>query len=241
MNLGRMHRVLSFLSPPSACEYLPDQRWQLRYVVDPGLRAAEYMERLRGGWRRFGDAMFRPACPACRRCRSLRVPVATFTPSATQRRVWRKNREQLALRIGQPASSAEKRALLAKFHRFGHEEKGWPEDRNHDLRPFIENPFPTEEWCYYLGERLIAVGYVDALSGGLSAIYFYYDPGERHRSLGVFNVLSLMEAARTRGLPHVYLGYYVEGCRSLDYKARFKPNEVLGASDVWEPFVMSAR
>ena len=52
---------------------------------------------------------------------------------------------------------------------------------------FVENPFPTEEWCYYDGARLIAVGYVDQLAEGLSAIYFYYDPDERldtlHHSL----------------------------------------------------------
>jgi len=31
------------------------------------------------------------------------------------------------------------------------------------------------------------------------------------------------------------LGYYVEGCRSLDYKARFSPNEVL-VNGSWTPF-----
>jgi arginine-tRNA-protein transferase len=96
---------------------------------------------------------------------------------------------------------------------------------------FLRNPWDTEEWTYYLGERLMAVGYVDVLSEGLSAIYFFWDPGERHRSLGTFNILSLIASARHRGLPHVYLGYYVEGCRSLEYKARFRPNEMLIAGE----------
>ncbi len=84
---------------------------------------------------------------------------------------------------------------------------------------------------------MIGVGYVDALAEGLSAIYFFYDPDERDRSLGTYNVLSLIRGAAKRNLPHVYLGYYVEGCRSLEYKARFRPNEVLGESGEWRAFL----
>ena len=83
---------------------------------------------------------------------------------------------------------------------------------------------------------MVGVGYVDVLPEGMSAIYFYYDPVERDRSLGTFNVLSVLRAAADRGLPHVYLGYYVEGCRSLEYKGRFRPNEVLGPDGEWETF-----
>ena len=77
---------------------------------------------------------------------------------------------------------------------------------------------------------------MDALPNGLSAIYFFYDPDERDRSLGTFNVLRVIDSAAARGIPHVYLGYYVEGCRSLEYKARFRPNEVLGRAGTWQPF-----
>ena len=62
--------------------------------------------------------------------------------------------------------------------------------------------------------RTASAADVDAMAEGLSAIYFYWDPAERHRSLGTFNILAMIESARERGLPHVYLGYYVEGCRS---------------------------
>ena len=72
------------------------------------------------------------------------------------------------------------------------DEKGWPDHGPKDpadyADSFVDNPFPTEEWCYYLGDRLVGVGYVDVLPDGLSAIYFFYDPDERDRSLGTFNV-----------------------------------------------------
>jgi arginine-tRNA-protein transferase len=70
----------------------------------------------------------------------------------------------------------------------------------------------------------------------LSAIYFFYDPDERHRSLGTFNVLNIIESAKQRGIPHVYLGYYVAGCGSMEYKATFRPNQVLGADSEWHDF-----
>jgi hypothetical protein len=80
-----MESAVTFLSTLSPCEYLPDRAWQLRYELVPHLRPADYMQRLQQGWRRFGWAMFRPECPSCRMCQSLRVPVATFRPNASQR------------------------------------------------------------------------------------------------------------------------------------------------------------
>jgi arginine-tRNA-protein transferase len=235
--LGIVEATLSFTSSGERCEYLPDRISQLRYDIAPHLEPAEYMTRLREGWRRFGPIVFRPECPSCQMCRSLRVPVAAFRATDSLRRVWRKNAGEVRVRIGSPAESLEKLRLLHAFHHHGHETKGWPADRHVDLRLFVHNPFPTEEWSYFLDDRLIAVGYVDAMAEGLSAIYFYWDPAERQRSLGTFNILTMIQAARERGLPHVYLGYYVEGCRSLEYKARFRPNEVIGPDGRWEAFV----
>jgi leucyl-tRNA---protein transferase len=228
--------AVSFLSPVSLCEYLPDRTWQLRYELVPHLRPADYMQRLEQGWRRFGYAMFRPDCPSCRMCQSLRVPVATFRPNASQRRAWKRNHGDVTVRVGAPSLSRDRLDVWARFHRHGHETKGWPEEAEGNPGMLLQNPFRTEEWTYYVGDRLIAVAYVDALPEALSAIYCYYDPAEGARSPGTFNILSLLASARERGLPHVYLGYYVAGCRSLEYKRRFRPNEVLRPDGAWEPF-----
>jgi arginine-tRNA-protein transferase len=194
------------------------------------------MQRLRQGWRRFGHVMFRPECPSCRMCQPLRVPVAAFRPNSSQRRAWKRNQGEVAIRVAAPSLSQDRLDLWAKFHRHGHETKGWPLDGEGEPGMLLENPFRTEEWTYYVGNRLIAVAYVDALPEALSAIYCYYDPAERPRSPGTFNILSLLASARERGLPHVYLGYYVAGCRSMEYKRRFRPNEVLGPDGTWESF-----
>ena len=231
-----MESAVSCFSTVSPCEYLPDRNWQLRYELVPHLRPADYMQRLQQGWRRFGYTMFRPDCPSCRMCQSLRVPVATFRPNPSQRRVWKRNQGKVTVRVGDPALSQDRLDLWARFHRHGHETKGWPAEADGDPGDLLENPFGTEEWTYYVGDRLIAVAYVDALPEALSAIYCYYDPTERARSPGTFNILSLLVSARERELPHVYLGYYVAGCRSMEYKRKFRPNEVLRPDGTWEPF-----
>lgn len=228
--------MASFIATPSACEYLPGQIWRLRYDINDRLTRAEYAERLQRGWRRFGPVMFRPDCPSCRQCQSLRVQVEAFRPSKSQQRAWKANQSDVALAIGPPSISDTHRLLYSKFHRYQSREKGWRSPDSDGADTFADNPFDTEEWRYTVGGRLIGVGYVDRLPPGLSAIYFYYDPDERQRSLGTYNVLSIIERARMLGVPYVYLGYYVENCRSLSYKAAFQPNEVLSGNGSWIPF-----
>ena len=236
-----MESLFTFTSPPSRCGYLPDRQWSLHYEIVGQLTAAEYQERLRSGWRRFGYSLFRPECPSCRMCRSLRVPVATFRPDRSQRRVWKANADEVTVSVGDPTVTREKLDLYDRFHAFQHDAKGWPEHGPQTaadyVESFVDNPVVTREWCYHLGDRLVGVGYVDHLPAGLSAIYFFYDPDERARSLGTFNVLSVLRRAAADGLPHVYLGYYVEGCRSLEYKGRFRPNEAITAEGSWAPFL----
>jgi arginine-tRNA-protein transferase len=232
-----MESVFRFIAPPSRCGYLPQQTWQLEYEQVAVLSAAEYMERMRDGWRRFGDMMFRPHCPRCTACQSIRILAEKFRPNRSQRRTQRLNDGVVELRIGAPSVNREKLELYDRYHAFQSEEKGWPvhdpKDADEYARSFVENPFPTQEWCYYLEGRLIGVGYVDDLPGGLSAIYFFYDPAQRQRSPGTWNVLNVIDEARRRRIAHVYLGYYVAGCRSMAYKARFLPHQLRGADGVW--------
>jgi arginine-tRNA-protein transferase len=235
-----MESLFRFVAPPSPCGYLPDQLWRLEYEHVAALTAAEYMQRMREGWRRFGHMLFRPRCPACSACRSLRVVVDRFRPDRSQRRARRANEAVVQLRIAEPRVSRAKLLLYDRYHAFQSGQKGWPQhpakDPDSYIDSFVFNPFPVEEWCYYVGRKLVGVGYVDALPAGLSAIYFYYDPEERGRSPGTWNVLRIIEEAAARGLPHAYLGYYVAGCPSLEYKSRFVPNEVLGPDGQWRAF-----
>ena len=230
-----------YLTPPHPCSYLGSQIALLEYMDCRLLSLSEYGMLLENGWRRFGRSVFRPRCPFCTACWSLRVIVDEFKPNRSQRRNIRENVDNLELRIGSPSVSDEKLRLHDAFHRYQSNAVGWPrypaKDFSSYAESFVNNPFPTEEWCYYLNGRLVGVGYVDNVPQlGLSAIYFFYAPQERHRGLGTWNVMSVINRARELQLRHVYLGYYVEGCRSLEYKARFQPNEFLAGTGSWQAF-----
>jgi arginine-tRNA-protein transferase len=236
-----MESLFHYVAEPSVCGYLPDQRWSLEYEVFGTLSAAEYMERLRQGWRRFGSMLFRPRCRQCSACRSVRVVAGRFRPNRSQRRARKANEGEVTLVVGAPSVTRAKLSLYDRYHAFQATAKDWPQHLARDAagyaHSFVHNPFPTEEWCYYLGGKLIGVGYVDNLAQGLSAIYFFYDPDQRQRSLGTWNVLRLIEETAARGLPHLYLGYHVAECPSLSYKASFVPNQLLGADGRWRDFL----
>jgi arginyl-tRNA--protein-N-Asp/Glu arginylyltransferase len=239
-----METLFRYIAPPTRCGYLPHQKWSLEYEYVAELTPAEYLGRLLDNWRRFGHMLFRPVCPTCRACRSLRVVVPHFRPNRSQRRCRQVNEGVIELCIGKPSVNRAKLALYDRYHAFQTDHKGWPEHAPRDASSyadsFVHHPFPVEEWCYYLHGQLIGVGYVDVLPGdlvgGLSAIYFFYDPYHRQRSLGTWNILCLIEEAARRQLPYVYLGYYVEGCGSLSYKACFKPNQLRDVDGVWRDF-----
>jgi arginine-tRNA-protein transferase len=80
------------------------------------------------------------------------------------------------------------------------------------------------------GGDLIAVALTDILSDGLSMVYSFFEPSEECRSLGTFMILDHIARARRLGLPYVYLGYWIDGSKKMDYKARFLPQQRLAPS-----------
>jgi arginine-tRNA-protein transferase len=234
-----MATAFHYLAPAGTCGYLPHETWQLEYEVVAELSSAQYATRLLEGWRRFGRALFRHRCPSCTACLSLRVLATEFRPNRSQRRVRTLNENAIRLQIGPPTVSSAKLDLYDRYHARQALTKGWPDHGPKDLdgyiHSFVDNPIPTQEWSYYLGDRLVGVGYVDDVPGAMSAIYFFHDPGERRRAMGTWNILCLIERAAERRVP-LYLGFHVSGCRSMEYKARFVPNQVRGPDGRWRPF-----
>lgn len=186
---------------------------------------------LERGWRRFGAVYFRPACASCHECVTLRIPSATFEPSKSQRRAL-KNAARLVRSVGVPDVDSERLALYRKWHAAREEKRGWePSDIDPERYAFdFAFPHPcVREVTFREPEtnRLLGVGICDETPSAISAVYFFWDPDAAPPSLGVAHVTSLVLDAKQRGLAHVYLGYRVEGCPSLAYKARYRPHELL--------------
>lgn len=203
------------------CPYLPDRQKQFEYFFAVSLSGTELAGLLAAGWRKFGPYFFRPACPGCQRCVPVRVPVAAFKPSRSQRRVLRKNQD-LAVSFG-PLQYTERIFQLYREHsqqRFG------TDSSLNDFASYFYLPAcPVLQLEVYLGEQQVGVGFLDRASDALSSVYYCFDPAFSARSLGIFGALVEIEQARQLGLDYYYLGYLVKGCPSMHYKDHFRPRQ----------------
>ncbi len=220
---------------PRACSYLAGRAASLEVRVMLDVTGEELEALLERGWRRFGPMYFRPVCAACSECVSLRIVVDRFAPTKSQRRA---ARACAGLRrvVGRPRVDDERLALYAKWHAAREITRGWDPNPETRERYALEFAFPhpcAREAAFYDdqapgGSRLVGLGLFDETPHALSAAFFFFDPDYGRLSPGTANVLSLVDDARAAGLPHVYLGYRVAGCASLEYKGLFRPHEALG-------------
>ncbi len=231
---GDVEEIARIVKEPEPCPYLKDRmaRMELRVMchVDP----AAWSALLAAGHRRFGMVVFRPVCEGCSACIPIRVPVARFRPSKSQRRVIRRNGDAV-VEVGRPSVDEEKIELHRAFHADRTARVGWqPQavDEERYSQVFLENTVATLELRYRILGRLAAVAYVDVGDDAVNSIYCFRHPDFRGRSLGTFDVLSQIRLADRLGKAYLYLGYYVAGCRSLRYKAAFRPGEAL-IDGVW--------
>lgn len=251
----RVVRSVSFhLSKPIDCPYLDGQREQVLCTRLPGggpfapenpvvsarLRAAAttlYNELSRLGFRRSHDVAYTPRCAGCSACTPVRVVTERFRRSRSMRRAWNRNRDLIAEATA-PIATAEHFALFKRYVTSRHGDGEMAAMDEEAFAHMVEaSPVETRLVSWRLDGVLVAAALVDVLDDGLSANYSYFEPAHEARSLGVLMVLWLIETARDAGMPHVYLGYLVEGSRKMDYKARFGPLERLdGAAWVpWQP------
>lgn len=227
-----MARVLDVLQEePRPCSYLFDRNASLIHHIQVDVSPLELEALLERGWRRFGPDYFRPACSPCFECVPTRIPTADFIPSKSQRRAASACAE-LEVRVGAPICDSERLDLYHRWHAQRERTRGWDEamlsERSYRIQFAFPHPAAREVTYHEPGTgRLVGVGLCDETPRAWSAIYFFYDPAWGKRSLGTANVVTQIEIARRRGIPYVYLGYQVEGCKSLAYKASFRPQEHL--------------
>ena len=221
-----------YLTAPSPCPYLPGMQERKVFTHLVGRRAIGLNDALtQTGFRRSQTIAYRPACENCRACISVRVLVDDFRPSASQQRVLRANADI----VGEAAPnrpSGEQYALFRRYLDSRHPDGGMADMSMLDYSMMIEDSHIdtslTEYRCGGPAGPLVSACLTDRLADGLSLVYSFYAPHEAKRSLGAFMILDAIARARGLGLPHVYLGYWVEGSRKMAYKAAYLPQERLG-------------
>jgi arginine-tRNA-protein transferase len=222
--------LFRFRTPPSVCSYLSSETASLEYRVHQTIEPLQYESMLERGWRRHGQHFFRPACPSCRQCRSLRVDVTAFAPTKSQRRTLRRNAD-VELEVAPPDATPQHVQLYNAWHADMHARRGWRGNQT-TVRQYAD-AFLAGHWSfarefrYWREGRLIGVGLVDAVPAALSSVYFYHDPTWRSAAPGTFSILKEIEFARQTNRRWLYLGYWIAACQSMAYKANFGPHEIL--------------
>ena len=209
-----------------ACPYLPGREARQFGFAAERLPAELYHDLMERGYRRNGAIFYGMDCPTCRACVPLRVPVDEFRPSKSQRRTRNRNRD-VRVEFRRPQFERQTFELYVRYLRHQHPDTPMQECEQEFRRAFYDRVVESLEARYLVGDRLIGVSLLDACSRSLSAVYHFFEPEQRHRRIGVLSVLLEIEHARSLGVPHYHLGYWIEGAPTMHYKADYRPHEVL--------------
>ncbi|MFG6667926.1 arginyltransferase [Halomonas sp. HNIBRBA4712] len=235
-----VHDLRFFLTVPHGCSYLPGQQATTLFLDPKQAPASGVYDALSLlGFRRSGRHLYRPHCDGCQACRSVRIPVAQFTPNRTQRKILRRNAE-ITTRIVPARFEPSHYALYARYIRERHSDGDMYPPSQEQYRTFLTLDEPYAHFMeMYWESTLIGVAAFDRLEHGLSAIYTFFGVDEAldKRSLGTLAILRLIALCQEEGLGHLYLGYWIEECRKMRYKQAFSPLEVLDGRR-WRPLIV---
>jgi len=180
---------------------------------------------LASGYRRNGNILYNMHCQECRACVPIRIDPQQFKANRNQKRTWDKNRD-ITVDITPLSCSRENLDLLEKFLalRYPDHDSSAPDYYNGFFLNHITN---TVEISYRIGTKLIGIAIVDLSTAWLNVVFFYFDPEEGRRSPGTFNILFLIDFCMREKIEFVYLGYWIKDVKQMNYKANFKPHQIL--------------
>jgi leucyl-tRNA---protein transferase len=230
-----IQRLQFYLTAPYPCSYLPDRQARSQVATPANLiDTAVFSELARLGFRRSGLYVYRPRCDGCAACVPVRLPVAAFQPSRSQRRCQARNAD-LVMQLKPLAFDEAHYRLYRRYQNSRHTGSGMDSDDHEQYRSFLLSSRVDSALVEFsLDGEVVMVCLVDRLLDGLSAVYTFFEPSLGRRSLGVYGVLSQVDLARRMGLPYLYLGYWIRESPKMAYKSGYRPLEAFQAGS-WLP------
>jgi arginine-tRNA-protein transferase len=221
------HTKLNFFaSTAEPCSYL-DNRNAVSAFANPhiDMDMQTYNELIQHGFRRSGGYVYRPHCPSCQECVSVRVPLKKQKFTRNETRTYRRNSD-LKVSFLSGKFRDEHFDLYKRYIMSRHNDGSMANPSKADYHRFLICDWTDTMFIEFrLDKRLIAVAVSDVLSTALSAVYTFFDPDYADRSPGHFAILTQINEAKSRDLDFLYLGYWIKDCDKMSYKRRYKPLE----------------
>ena len=228
-----------YLTAPSPCPYLEGKQERKVFTHLVGEQASTVNDMLtQGGFRRSQNIAYRPACENCRACISVRVLADKFKLTKSHKRVLTANRDLIGIDLP-PSPNSEQFTLFSHYLANRHGDGGMAGMTSLDFAMMVEDSHVNTKIIEYRKRGpdsgitgrgmgpLVGVALSDILCDGLSMVYSFFDVDEDRKSLGTYMILDHINRARKLGLPHVYLGFWIEQSQKMSYKMRFQPQQHL--------------
>ena len=238
--MNRRHLQL-YITTESICSYYAD-RMSSNLVPDPelALNMPIYNQLIQHGFRRSGAHCYRPHCKNCQACIACRLAVNNFVSSRSQRRCL-KNNQDLKVASVRAVFNDEYFELYRRYLNSRHTDGSMANPCEEDFKQFLYCDWSDTRFLEFrLNKKLVAVAVSDMVSDGLSAVYSFFEPKMKSRSLGTYCILKQIDYAKELGLSYIYLGYWIKNHNKMHYKINFKPLQ-LYTDEQWQQHTISKK
>jgi arginine-tRNA-protein transferase len=217
-------RLQFYTTASYPCSYLPNKLARSQVATPSHLiDTYTYSELVQIGFRRSGAFTYRPYCDNCKACIPVRVVVNDFFPNHTQRRVWKRHQNLIATKHDL-YYHPDHYALYLHYQMQRHCGGNMDHDSREQYQNFLlQSNINSKLVEFHENGQLRIISIIDELPDGISSVYTFFDPDSQGTSFGTHSILWQIQQCRTRGLPYLYLGYWIKASRKMEYKANFKP------------------